>query len=73
MSSLELEEKYPELKAIDPKSITGRVFCAFCSGPFPAELIKCPHCGAPAEKSLTRTIPPALTHTKTPKGSYDMA
>ncbi|HKE16804.1 MAG TPA: DUF1517 domain-containing protein [Kofleriaceae bacterium] len=49
MSSAELEQHYPELALIDPASIAGRVFCSYCSGPFPMELLKCPHCGAPVE------------------------
>ena len=58
MSTAELEQFYPELKLIDPNSIAGRVFCAFCNGPFPAELLNCPHCGAPAEASKDRRTPP---------------
>jgi uncharacterized membrane protein len=26
----------------------GKVICAYCRGPFPAEQMTCPHCGAPA-------------------------
>ncbi|AKF05587.1 DUF1517 domain-containing protein [Sandaracinus amylolyticus] len=58
MSTSELEQNYPELKLIDPNSIAGRVFCAYCSGPFPMELLNCPHCGAPAEASKGRREPP---------------
>jgi|GEM_PF-550237 len=57
MSTAELEQFYPEMKLIDPNSIAGRIFCAFCSGPFPAELLSCPHCGAPAEASKNRRSP----------------
>lgn len=46
LSSAELETLYPELRKIDEKSMTGRVFCASCAGPFAAELGACPHCGA---------------------------
>jgi uncharacterized membrane protein len=49
MSSAELEQHYPDLALIDPASIAGRVFCSYCSGPFPMELLRCPHCGAPVE------------------------
>ena len=49
MSSAELEQHYPDLGLIDASSIAGRVFCSYCSGPFPMELLKCPHCGAPVE------------------------
>ncbi|MDQ3032391.1 MAG: DUF1517 domain-containing protein [Myxococcota bacterium] len=58
MSTAELEQNYPELKLIDPNSIAGRVFCAYCTGPFPMELLTCPHCGAPAEASQGRREPP---------------
>lgn len=51
MSTAELEVVYPNLKKIDERSIAGRVFCAYCKGPFAAELLKCPHCGAPAPKA----------------------
>ncbi|MEQ8452858.1 MAG: DUF1517 domain-containing protein [Sandaracinaceae bacterium] len=48
MSTAELEQFYPQLKKIDERSIAGRVFCAYCKGPFAMELLNCPHCGAPA-------------------------
>lgn len=48
MSTAELESLYPHLKKIDERSIAGRIFCSYCSGPFAAELLNCPHCGAPA-------------------------
>lgn len=57
MSTAELETVYPELKLIDPNSIAGRIFCAYCNGPFPAELLNCTHCGAPAEASKGRRSP----------------
>ncbi|MBN8616911.1 MAG: DUF1517 domain-containing protein, partial [Deltaproteobacteria bacterium] len=57
MSTAELETVYPELKLIDPNSIAGRIFCAYCNGPFPAELLNCTHCGAPAEASKARRSP----------------
>ena len=50
MSTAELEQNYPELRLIDPRSIAGRLFCAYCNGPFAMELLNCPHCGAPAPK-----------------------
>jgi uncharacterized membrane protein len=56
MSSAELEQHYPDLALIDPSSIAGRTFCSYCSGPFPMELLKCPHCGAPVED---KPVPPA--------------
>jgi uncharacterized membrane protein len=54
MSTAELEQIYTDLKLIDPNSIAGRIFCAYCNGPFPGELLQCPHCGAPAEASKNR-------------------
>jgi uncharacterized membrane protein len=47
MSTAELEMLYPEMRKIDEQSIAGRVFCQYCHAPFAAELMKCPHCGAP--------------------------
>jgi uncharacterized membrane protein len=51
LSSLELEAKYPppELVKING-ALVGKAFCAFCGGPYPAELVSCPHCGAPAHR-----------------------
>ena len=46
MSTSELEQNYPDLVLIDPASIAGRIFCEYCSGAFPMELLTCPHCGA---------------------------
>lgn len=49
MSSMELEAKYPRPETIPiTGALVGKTFCAYCSGPFPAELVSCPHCGAPA-------------------------
>lgn len=59
MSTAEMEPLYPDLKLIDPASIAGRVFCTFCSGPFPMELLSCPHCGAPAAKGPSGGAPAA--------------
>ena len=50
MSTAELETLYPDLKKIDDTSVAGRVFCTYCAGPFAAELLKCPHCGAALER-----------------------
>ncbi len=57
MSTGELEQFYPDLRLIDPNSIAGRIFCTFCRGPFAMELLKCPHCGAPAEASQNNRAP----------------
>ncbi len=49
MSSMELEAKYPRPEIIPIMgALVGKAFCAYCGGPFPAELVSCPHCGAPA-------------------------
>lgn len=53
MSTAELETLYPDLKKIDDTSVAGRVFCTYCAGPFAAELLKCPHCGALLERRTT--------------------
>ena len=57
MSTAELEQNYPDLSLIDPKSIAGRIFCSYCQGPFAMELLTCPHCGAPAEASQNNRAP----------------
>jgi len=49
MSSMELEAKYPRPELLPlPFALVGKTFCTHCAGPFPAELVSCPHCGAPA-------------------------
>ena len=49
LSSMELEAKYPRPDLIPLQgALVGKTFCTYCSGPFPAELVSCPHCGAPA-------------------------
>jgi uncharacterized membrane protein len=49
LSSMELEAKYPKPDLIPiAGALVGKTFCAYCGGPFPAELVTCPHCGAPA-------------------------
>lgn len=51
MSSMELEAKYPRPELIPiANALVGKTFCAYCGGPFPAELVSCPHCGAPARE-----------------------
>jgi uncharacterized membrane protein len=42
----ELERLYPDVHKIRGSSLAGRIRCASCDGPFPAELVSCPHCGA---------------------------
>ena len=48
MSSMEVEAKYPRPALIPIQgALVGKTFCAYCAGPFPGELVSCPHCGAP--------------------------
>lgn len=49
VSSIQLEAAYPP-PALHPinGALVGKTFCTYCGGPFPAELVTCPHCGAPA-------------------------
>ncbi len=46
MSSVELERLCPDVQKIRGSALAGRIHCAYCGGPFPAELLSCPHCGA---------------------------
>ena len=49
LSSIELEAKYPRPELIPiAGALVGKTFCTYCSAPYPAELVSCPHCGAPA-------------------------
>ncbi len=49
LSSVKLESLYPRPELVPIQgALVGKVFCAYCGGPFPMELISCPHCGAPA-------------------------
>ncbi|HWO19896.1 MAG TPA: DUF1517 domain-containing protein [Kofleriaceae bacterium] len=51
LSSMELEAKYPRPDLIPIRdALVGKTFCSYCGGPFPAELVSCPHCGAPARE-----------------------
>ena len=45
LSSIELEAKVPGIVRL-PSALVGKAFCAYCGGPYPAELVSCPHCGA---------------------------
>ena len=54
LSSIELEAKYPPPELIPIRdALVGKTFCSYCSGPYPAELVTCPHCGAPSEGHAT--------------------
>ncbi|GAB4194735.1 MAG: hypothetical protein OHK0013_00250 [Sandaracinaceae bacterium] len=46
MSTATLETLHPDMKRL-PGVVGGKTFCAYCKGPFTAELKRCPHCGAP--------------------------
>ena len=49
LSSMELEAKYPRPDLIPIQgALVGKTFCTYCGGPYHAELVSCPHCGAPA-------------------------
>lgn len=51
LSSIELEAKYPRPDLIPiTNALVGKMFCSYCGGPFPGELVSCPHCGAPARE-----------------------
>jgi uncharacterized membrane protein len=49
VSSHELEAAYStsELHPLQ-NADAGKAYCTYCRGPLPAELVTCPHCGAPA-------------------------
>lgn len=52
LSSIMLEAKYPAPQLVPiAGALVGKMFCAYCSGPFPRELTSCPHCGAPAREA----------------------
>ena len=46
LSSAELAHLDPDVHKIRGSSMAGRIHCEYCGGPFPAELLSCPHCGA---------------------------
>ncbi len=49
LSSIAVEAKYPHPDLVKLRgALVGKVFCQYCSGPFPAELVSCPHCGGRA-------------------------
>lgn len=52
LSSLDLEAHYraSELHPLSGSRV-GKTFCTYCGGPFPMELVSCPHCGAPAREA----------------------
>lgn len=46
MSTLELEQFYPELKRLDSSVPSGPIWCTHCNAEYAAELGKCPTCGS---------------------------
>ncbi len=49
VESIDLESVYSRAELHPLEGVTvGKVFCTFCNGPFPAELVSCPHCGGTA-------------------------
>lgn len=52
MSTATLEALHPDMQKL-PGAVGGRVFCAYCQGPYTAELRSCPHCGAPSPSAST--------------------
>jgi uncharacterized membrane protein len=52
VSSHELDAAYSksELQLLQ-NADAGKAYCTYCRGPFPAELVTCPHCGAPAREA----------------------
>lgn len=49
ISSVAVEAKYPAPDLVKLQgAMVGKVICQYCSGPFPAELVSCPHCGGRA-------------------------
>ncbi|MEZ4338451.1 MAG: DUF1517 domain-containing protein [Sandaracinaceae bacterium] len=55
MSSYELEQVYPELLRLDDDASLGAVQCRYCQAPHPAELGRCPACGAPHQQPVARS------------------
>jgi hypothetical protein len=51
MSSVELETILPDQVFPIAGAMVGKVVCTYCNGPFPQELMTCPHCGAPARSA----------------------
>jgi uncharacterized membrane protein len=49
LSSIAVEARYPAPDLVKlAGALVGKAICSYCAGPFPAELISCPHCGARA-------------------------
>jgi uncharacterized membrane protein len=49
ISSVAVEAKYPHPDLVKLKgAMVGKAICQYCAGPFPAELVSCPHCGGRA-------------------------
>lgn len=49
LSSLAVEAKYPTPDLVKISgAMVGKTVCTYCAGPYPAELVSCPHCGGKA-------------------------
>lgn len=49
LSSIAVETKYPAPDLVKISgAMVGKTVCAYCAGPYPAELVSCPHCGGKA-------------------------
>lgn len=49
ISSIAVEARYPHPDLVKLQgAMVGKTICQYCAGPFPAELVSCPHCGGRA-------------------------
>lgn len=49
LSSIAVEAKYPAPDLVKISgAMVGKAVCQYCAGPYPAELVSCPHCGGKA-------------------------
>ncbi len=52
VSSIAIEGAYAPAELHPLQGVDGsKAHCTYCRGPFPAELVTCPHCGAPAREA----------------------
>jgi uncharacterized membrane protein len=50
LSSVAVEAKYPSPDLVKIRgALVGKTICQYCAGPYPAELLTCPHCGGRAQ------------------------
>ncbi len=49
ISSIAVEARYPRPDLVKLQgAMVGKTVCTYCAGPYPAELVSCPHCGGKA-------------------------